>query len=92
MSTYCHLQTTVPLDGPHLKQVDALANEIECFNSEKHDNIVAGYIRKIKYYLWIKLIWKTTYRIIPDFIEAQPASVHDSLYQLCAGRIFPIYS
>ena len=76
-----------------MKQLDALAKDIELFDPEKQDHNVKDYLRKIAHSLSdlpcatqrekIKLIWKITSRSIHGFIESQPSSIRDSYSRLC---------
>ena len=71
-TSYKPRRTTRFTDGPRLKQLDALAKDIEWFDPEKQDHNVEDYLREIAQSLLqrekIKLIWKTTSRSIHGFI------------------------
>ena len=92
-ASYKPRRTTRFTDGPRLKQLDAIAKDIERFDPEKQDHNVEDYLREITHSLSdlpgatqrekIKLIWKTTSRSIHAFIESQPSSIRDSYSRLC---------
>ena len=79
--------------GLRMRQLDALAADIERFDPETRDANVHDYLREIEYCLndlphassreKLRLIWKTTSRSVRGFIEMQPSQVRRSYSRLC---------
>ena len=79
--------------GLRIKELKALARDIERFNPSSLDANIDNYLREVERCLMdlpyasprekLKLLWKTTARSVHVFMETLPADVRDSYAALC---------